>query len=89
MGLGHGRGVVRSARARRRDDGAFESPDAVSGDVRWSATEVDLVFGSNSGLRGLASAEVYACGDGQAAAFVRDFAAAWKDVMNLDRYDLA
>ena len=70
---------------RAASDGAFEGRDAASGDVRWTATEVDLVFGSNSELRALA--EVYACGDGQAA-FVRDFVAAWNKVMNLDRYDL-
>ena len=65
-------------------DGAFEGRDAV-GDVRWTATEADLVFGSNSELRALA--EVYGCEDGQQA-FVRDFVAAWTKVMNLDRYDL-
>ncbi len=70
---------------RASSDGAFEGRDAGSGDVRWTATEVDLVFGSNSELRALA--EVYACGDGQAA-FVGDFVAAWNKVMNLDRYDL-
>ena len=66
-------------------DGAFEGRDAASGDVRWAATEVDLVFGSNSELRALA--EVYGCDDGEEA-FVRDFVAAWNKVMNLDRYDL-
>ena len=64
--------------------GAFEGRDA-AGAVKWTATEVDLVFGSNSELRAIA--EVYGCGDGQAA-FVRDFIAAWNKVMNLDRYDL-
>ncbi len=71
---------------RASSDGTFEGRDAVSGDVRWTATEVDLVFGSNSELRALA--EVYACDDGEEA-FVRDFVAAWNKVMNLDRYDLA
>ena len=66
-------------------DGVFEGRDAAGG-VRWTATEVDLVFGSNSELR--AMAEVYGCDDGQEA-FVRDFVAAWNKVMNLDRYDLA
>ncbi|WP_419167363.1 catalase/peroxidase HPI [Candidatus Palauibacter sp.] len=66
-------------------DGAFEGRDAASGDVRWTATEADLVFGSNSELRALA--EVYACDDGQEA-FVHDFVAAWTKAMNLDRYDL-
>ena len=67
-------------------DGVFEGRDAASGNVKWTATEVDLVFGSNSELRALA--EVYGCQDGQAA-LVRDFVAAWSKVMNLDRYDLA
>ena len=70
---------------RASSDGAFEGRDA-TGDVRWTATEADLVFGSNSELRALA--EVYGCDDGQEA-FVRDFVAAWNKVMNLDRYDLA
>ncbi|MCY4624553.1 MAG: catalase/peroxidase HPI [Chloroflexi bacterium] len=67
-------------------DGVFEGRDVSSGDVKWTATEVDLAFGSNSELRALA--EVYGCDDGQAA-FVNDFVAAWNKVMNLDRYDLA
>ena len=66
-------------------DGTFEGRDASTGKVKWTATEVDLVFGSNSELRAIA--EVYGCGDGQQA-FVRDFVAAWDKVMNLDRYDL-
>ncbi len=66
-------------------DGSFEGRDA-SGNVKWTATEVDLVFGSNSELRALA--EVYGCSDG-AAQFVGDFVAAWNKVMNNDRYDLA
>ena len=70
---------------RASTDGAFEGRDPASGDVKWTATEVDLVFGSNSELRALA--EVYACDDGQEA-FVRDFVAAWNKVMTLDRYDL-
>ena len=70
---------------RATSAGVFEGRAAASGDVKWTATEVDLVFGSNSELR--AVAEVYACGDGQAA-FVHDFVAAWTKVMNLDRYDL-
>ncbi len=70
---------------RASSGGAFEGRDAASGDVRWTATEVDLVFGSNSELRALA--EVYGCDDGEEA-FVRDFVAAWNKVMNLDRYDL-
>ena len=66
-------------------NGAYEGRDA-SGGVKWTATEVDLVFGSNSELRALA--EVYGCDDG-ADAFVSDFVAAWAKVMNNDRYDLA
>ena len=67
-------------------DGVFEGRDAAGGTVKWTATEADLVFGSNSELRAIA--EVYGCGDGREA-FVRDFVAAWNKVMNLDRYDLA
>ena len=67
-------------------DGVFEGRDVRAGDVKWTATEVDLVFGSNSELRAIA--EAYGCDDGQEA-FVRDFVAAWNKVMNLDRYDLA
>jgi catalase-peroxidase len=64
----------------------YEGRDRASGEVKWSATAVDLVFGSNSQLRAIA--EEYACGD-SAGAFVRDFAAAWSKVMNLDRFELA
>jgi len=64
----------------------FEGRDYGSGELRWTGTAVDLVFGSNSQLRAIA--EVYACDDSQQA-FVRDFVAAWDKVMNLDRFDLA
>jgi catalase-peroxidase len=64
----------------------FEGRDRATGELKWTATRVDLIFGSNSQLR--AVAEVYAC-DGAQAAFVRDFVAAWNKVMNLDRFDLA
>ena len=64
----------------------FEGLDRATGNVKWTATRADLVFGSNSQLRALA--EVYACDDSQKA-FVRDFVAAWNKVMNLDRFDLA
>jgi catalase-peroxidase len=64
-------------------ENAFEGRDRASGKLRWSATRVDLVFGSNSQLRALS--EVYAQDD-NAAKFVRDFAAAWTKVMNLDRF---
>ena len=67
-------------------DGVFEGRAGAAGAVKWTATEADLVFGSNSELRAIA--EVYGCDDGQEA-FVRDFAAAWNKVMNLDRYELA
>jgi catalase-peroxidase len=64
----------------------FEGRDRATGKVRWTASSVDLVFGSNSQLR--AFAEVYGCADGQAK-FVHDFVAAWNKVMNLDRFELA
>jgi catalase-peroxidase len=67
-------------------EGVLEGRDRATGDLKWTGTVVDLVFGSNSQLRALA--EVYACSDSQEA-FVRDFVAAWNKVMNLDRYDLA
>jgi len=64
---------------------AFEGVDRKTGKSKWTATRVDLVFGSNSELRALA--EVYGCADGEAK-FVQDFVAAWNKVMNLDRFDL-
>ncbi|RKT02532.1 catalase-peroxidase [Streptomyces sp. 3211.6] len=67
-------------------EGEFEGRDRSTGEVKWTATAVDLVFGSNSQLRALA--EVYACEDAREK-FVRDFVAAWDKVMNLDRFDLA
>jgi catalase-peroxidase len=67
-------------------EGVFEGRDRKTGEVKWTGTRVDLLFGSNSQLRALA--EVYACNDSKEA-FVKDFAAAWNKVMNLDRYDLA
>jgi catalase-peroxidase len=63
----------------------FEGRDRATGEVKWTATRVDLVFGSNAQLRALA--EVYACDDAQEA-FARDFVAAWNKVMNLDRFDV-
>ena len=63
----------------------FEGRDRRTGQVKWTGTAVDLVFGSNSQLRAIA--EFYACEDSQQA-FVRDFVAAWVKVMNLDRFDL-
>jgi len=67
-------------------DGTYELRDRASGDVKWTATSADLVFGSNSVLR--AYAEVYAQND-NGEKFVRDFVAAWSKVMNADRFDLA
>ncbi len=64
----------------------FEGRDRKTGEVRWTGTRVDLIFGSNSQLRALA--EVYGSADGQLK-FVQDFVAAWSKVMNLDRFDLA
>jgi catalase-peroxidase len=66
-------------------EGVYEGRDRATGDVKWTATAVDLVFGYNSQLRGIA--EVYAQDDSKEK-FVRDFVAAWDKVMNLDRFDL-
>jgi catalase-peroxidase len=63
----------------------YEGRDRATGEIKWTATAVDLVFGSHSQLRALA--EVYACDDAKEK-FVRDFVAAWNKVMNLDRFDL-
>jgi catalase-peroxidase len=68
------------------DQDVFEGRDRATGERKWTATRVDLVFGSNSELRALA--EVYACEDSREK-FVDDFVAAWNKVMNLDRFDLA
>jgi catalase-peroxidase len=73
-------------RPTSRDADLFEGRDRATGTVKWTASRVDLIFGSNSELRALA--EVYACDDAKEK-FVRDFVAAWTKVMNLDRYDLA
>jgi catalase-peroxidase len=64
----------------------FEGRDRVTGNIKWTGTRVDLIFGSNSELRALA--EVYACDDAKTK-FVHDFVTAWTKVMNLDRFDLA
>ena len=64
----------------------FECRDRATGELKWTGTRVDLIFGSNSELRAIA--EVYGCADGQDK-FVKDFVAAWAKVMNLDRFDLA
>jgi len=64
----------------------FEGRDRATGKVKWTATRVDLIFGSNAQLRALA--EVYACKDSEVK-FLQDFVAAWNKVMNLDRFDIA
>ena len=64
----------------------FKGRDRKTGAVKWTGTRADLIFGSNSELRGIA--EVYGCADGQEK-FVKDFVAAWNKVMNLDRFDVA
>jgi catalase-peroxidase len=68
------------------DDGTYEGRDRETGEPKWTATRVDLIFGSHSQLRALA--EVYACADSQEK-FVKDFVAAWTKVMNADRFELA
>ncbi len=72
-------------KATSEDEEEFEVRDRKTGELKWTATRVDLIFGSNSELR--AVAEVYGCSDSQDR-FVRDFVAAWDKVMNLDRFDL-
>jgi catalase-peroxidase len=72
-------------KATSEDEYEFEGSDRKTGDLKWTATRVDLIFGSNSQLRALA--EVYGCVDSQQK-FVNDFVVAWDKVMNLDRYDL-
>jgi catalase-peroxidase len=67
------------------EDGVYEGRDRATGEVKYAATAVDLVFGSHSQLRALA--EVYASEDAKEK-FVRDFAAAWHKVMDLDRFDV-
>ncbi|KAA9035927.1 catalase/peroxidase HPI [Ginsengibacter hankyongi] len=74
-----------SWKAVSEDAEMFEGRDRKTGEVKWTATRVDLIFGSNSELRALA--EVYGCSDAQKK-FVTDFVAAWTKVMNLDRFDL-
>jgi catalase-peroxidase len=69
-----------------QDKDLFEGTDRATGKLKWTATRVDLIFGSNSQLRALA--EVYGSADGQEK-FTHDFVAAWTKVMNLDRFDLA
>jgi len=73
-------------KATSEDEDLFEGRDRQSGDLKWTGTRIDLIFGSNSQLR--AVAEVYGCADAQEK-FLNDFVAAWHKVMNLDRFDLA
>jgi catalase-peroxidase len=72
-------------KASPEEENVYEGRDRSTGDVRWTATAVDLVFGAHSQLRALA--EVYASDDA-GDTFVRDFVAAWVKVMDLDRYDV-
>jgi len=73
-------------KATSEDKDVFEGRDRATGELKWTGTRVDLIFGSHSQLRALA--EVYGCEDSQEK-FLRDFVAAWNKVMNLDRFDLA
>ena len=73
-------------KASSSSENVYEGRDRATGEVKWTGTAADLVFGSNSQLRAIS--EVYACDDSQEK-FVRDFVAAWNKVMNLDRFDLA
>jgi len=73
-------------KASASSENVFEGRDRATGQLKWTGTAVDLVFGSNSQLRAIS--EVYACDDSKET-FVRDFVAAWDKVMNLDRFDLA
>ena len=72
--------------ASSTSEDVFEGRNRLTGEIQWTGTRVNLVFGSNSQLRAIA--EVYACDDSQQE-FVGDFVAAWNKVMNLDRFDLA
>ncbi|MFP3866898.1 MAG: catalase/peroxidase HPI [Desulfobacteraceae bacterium] len=72
--------------ATSEDEDVFEGRDRATGELKWTGTRVDLIFGSNSQLR--AVAEVYGCEDSQEK-FLQDFVAVWNKVMNLDRFDLA
>jgi catalase-peroxidase len=73
-------------KASAMSDQVFEGRDRKTGEIKWTGTRVDLIFGSNTELRAIA--EVYGCADSQEK-FVKDFVAAWTKVMNLDRFDLA
>ena len=73
-------------KATAGDKDLFEGRDRATGELKWTGTRADLVFGSNSILRALA--EVYGCQDSQEK-FLNDFVAVWDKLMNLDRFDLA
>ena len=73
-------------KATSEDEDVFEGRDRAKGELKWTGTRVDLIFGSNSQLRALA--EVYGSADSQET-FLHDFLAAWNKVMNVDRFDLA
>jgi catalase-peroxidase len=73
-------------KATADDEDEFEGRDRATGELKWTGTRVDLIFGSNSQLRAIA--EVYGSADSQEK-FIHDFVAAWDKVMNLDRFDLA
>lgn len=70
---------------KSKTEGVYEAKDRKTGDVKWTGTPVDLIFGSHSELRAIA--EVYAADDGKGK-FVKDFVGAWNKVMTLDRTDL-
>jgi catalase-peroxidase len=73
-------------KAASEDENVFEGRDYATGELKWTGTRVDLIFGSNSQLRALA--EVYGCEDSQRK-FLHDFVTVWNKVMKLDRFDLA
>jgi len=73
-------------KATSEDENVFEGRDRATGELKWTGTRVDLIFGSNSQLRALA--EVYGCADSQEK-FLHDFVVTWSKIMNLDRFDLA
>jgi catalase-peroxidase len=73
-------------KATKEESDVFEGCDRVTGELKWTGTRIDLIFGSNSQLRALA--EVYGCEESQEK-FLNDFVAVWNKVMNLDRFDLA
>jgi catalase-peroxidase len=73
-------------KATSEDENVFEGCDRATGELKWTGTRIDLIFGSNSQLRALA--EVYGSEDSQEK-FLHDFVTAWDKVMNLDRFDLA